>query len=324
MNTFGYKVGDKFPQINEKVLTTASNWGIGQALAEVAIFNVCENKIYGFIEHNNTVFVKLESPNYGGVNYWLTPITELVRLFGDKTVIKELPEKFYIVRGDRTPQNNKLWGAFIKWLNNKYNFRFDGDRDECYGISHGVVISGCMRNLTYIEPITLEEWGICVGDFTEKEIVGYKLIDDKYREAAMKITTQPSSTSWNENLKDYGWMFTYKSFTAEKLRDVGVLDLWFEPVYAQDNVINITLASGKELAITKEGVSTGNRLIPISEFIALKERIDSAVAMLNKLPDVGSHSTQVGLFHVTYLIGCVKITYNEISDIINKHKEVLA
>ncbi len=67
----------------------------------------------------------------------------------------------------------------------------------------------------------------------EKEIIGYKLIKPKYRQAAIEITGfYGDSERFIEymcketNVKDGNFV--------KNLKEAGVLDLWFEPVYKQE------------------------------------------------------------------------------------------
>lgn len=72
----------------------------------------------------------------------------------------------------------------------------------------------------------------------EKEIIGYKLIKPKYRHAAEAIVSQYDPyydfKKWDLNLEKDGDMFTKDSEQSKWLKEAGVLDLWFEPVYKQE------------------------------------------------------------------------------------------
>lgn len=72
----------------------------------------------------------------------------------------------------------------------------------------------------------------------EKEIIGYKLIKPKYRHAAEAIVIQYDPyydfKKWDLNLEKDGDMFTKDSEQSKWLKEAGVLDLWFEPVYKQE------------------------------------------------------------------------------------------
>jgi len=70
----------------------------------------------------------------------------------------------------------------------------------------------------------------------DNKLIGYKLKSnyDKYTKAASAIT---STANWEYNIPLHGIMFTHDSTNAKLLRDAGVLDLWFEPVYKEEDII---------------------------------------------------------------------------------------
>jgi hypothetical protein len=72
------------------------------------------------------------------------------------------------------------------------------------------------------------DWVLIKKEENMEQIIGYKLVKLEYKEAALKIA----------NLVDWGVSFrdktvdAYNPQTIAKLKKAGVLDLWFEPVYA--------------------------------------------------------------------------------------------
>ena len=73
----------------------------------------------------------------------------------------------------------------------------------------------------------------------EKKIVGYKLKEECqiYKEPALKICN--TIANWENSLKPYD-IDVYQKGYIDKLRNAGVLDLWFEPVYKEEYP-NITI-----------------------------------------------------------------------------------
>lgn len=75
---------------------------------------------------------------------------------------------------------------------------------------------------------------ITFEDFMEK-IIGYKLIKPEYEEA---VKAMISFNWWDlcakNNLSRHGWHFSTGSIIEKIMRDAGVLDLWFEPVYEKN------------------------------------------------------------------------------------------
>jgi hypothetical protein len=67
-----------------------------------------------------------------------------------------------------------------------------------------------------------------------KEIFGYKLVKEKYKESVKKILNAPkfpleSSPKLLDFKIDSEWYYL--------LKEAGVLDLWFEPVYKEDKTL---------------------------------------------------------------------------------------
>lgn len=70
----------------------------------------------------------------------------------------------------------------------------------------------------------------------EKKIIGYKLVKPEYEEAVKKIT---GYTKWDYvNLKDcegkHYIPVKFETACYDALKEAGVLDLWFEPVYEEE------------------------------------------------------------------------------------------
>lgn len=78
----------------------------------------------------------------------------------------------------------------------------------------------------------------------KKEIAGYKLKEgcEKYMNAIFAIVNECTESrslryraiwisEWSNVLNDYGFVFTKESETYNSLKEAGVLDIWFEPVY---------------------------------------------------------------------------------------------
>jgi hypothetical protein len=85
--------------------------------------------------------------------------------------------------------------------------------------------------------ITFEEFKEYVlkkeREMKEKELIGYKLIKPEYKEAALKLCKVCAFANY-ENY-DFG----ANSINQKNLKEAGVLDLWFEPVYKNDNPFKV-------------------------------------------------------------------------------------
>jgi len=98
-----------------------------------------------------------------------------------------------------------------------------------------------------------------LNHFNMKKIIGYKLKEDckQFEKAAGSIAFPDNINKTFLNLD--GCCFKSNSIVQEILKEVGVLDLWFEPVYEQQKE-TITLRSGWtsdsnfEIEVSKDGI----------------------------------------------------------------------
>jgi len=82
-----------------------------------------------------------------------------------------------------------------------------------------------------------------------KEIIGYKLSKPEYFKAASEIADD--TEQWNSNLQRDGWMFSNDCFNQNALKEAGVLDLWFKPVYKSEEVVIELGAPLRKFTISK-------------------------------------------------------------------------
>ena len=138
-----------------------------------------------------------------------------------------LPEKWVI---KVTPENKAIvneWKIKQEWKKSLF------DCDYPY-VSH----DGCGTSEYFINSKTLitfeefQQYVLKTEKTMEKEVIGYKLVKQEYKEVAMKITNCSDEIVWDNNLKSHGYLFSQGSVHSDKLKEAGVLDLWFEPVYA--------------------------------------------------------------------------------------------
>lgn len=78
------------------------------------------------------------------------------------------------------------------------------------------------------EVISVEEFKTKILKM-KREIIGYKLVKPEYRDAAFKLASEACLEREIENLK-----VSTHNLTIPKLKEAGVLDLWFEPVYEDE------------------------------------------------------------------------------------------
>jgi hypothetical protein len=103
--------------------------------------------------------------------------------------------------------------------------------------------------------ITLEQFQKYVlkkEETMKKEIiVGYKLIKRKYKDAVLKILDRINFTQTPELTQDW---------SINKIKEAGVLDLWFEPVYKKVEKV-IKMGDAFALKVNSEGIFHGTENI---------------------------------------------------------------
>ena len=88
----------------------------------------------------------------------------------------------------------------------------------------------------------------------QKEIIGYKLIKEDYYNAAIKLAPNCFFSGHK--------IFDKTAIAVKHWKDAGVLDIWFEPVFSnQEKIINI----GFDVKVTSEGIFHGSD--NITEFV---------------------------------------------------------
>jgi hypothetical protein len=161
------------------------------------------------------------------INNFKNPVTELTLEQWDNIVNKKnefvLPEKWIV----KVTEENKTvldgWkqkinpysdpaGLFNQYLNYKgYNDFLKSEYTE----------------------ITFEQFKkyVLKQDNMNKEIIGYKLVKPEYKEAILQIM---KACNWS----NYPMLDSYESSgSILKLKEAGVLDLWFEPVYKEEKTL---------------------------------------------------------------------------------------
>lgn len=141
--------------------------------------------------------------------------------------MKEFPKNNFAVKVEYNAREIIIY-LISKGFSNERNLIGDAGNDSYYSVKNGVIgmiftplPEGC-------EIFTLEELKKLDNKMEEKEIIGYKLINPEYEEAAKKIVD--SNISW----KDDKVNFTKNGVWYNKFKILGLLDIWFEPVYKEE------------------------------------------------------------------------------------------
>lgn len=170
--------------------------------------------------------------------------------------MEKLPKYFAIKRqGD-----NPLWMKYINWLNKRYDENYLGELDAYYGRrevfnSDTFVVEEVSQNVMVI---ALEQWDelLCVKfkntmmKQLEKEVIGYKFIKPEYKKAVECICGITNFKSF-EDYKLSSPLEILNSWERRisLLKEAGVLEQWFEPVYKskifQVGDFQITVENGR-------------------------------------------------------------------------------
>jgi hypothetical protein len=99
------------------------------------------------------------------------------------------------------------------------------EEEDYSGVNYYMVLANDIINL-YVTKIDKQAQPKEITN--EKLSVGYKLVKEEYRQAALRIIY-----SDDERINSDGELSITSGDAISKLRDAGVLDLWFEPFYNQ-------------------------------------------------------------------------------------------
>jgi len=131
----------------------------------------------------------------------------------------QLPEKWEILR---TPDNAKV---INDWMNRHHNaFGKDYVYEDLHGYVNNFNKTKCKEGFTEITFKQFKKY-VLKQDNMEKKLIGYKLVKPEMFEAAFIIIY--GNASGDSQLRD---VVIFEDYIT-KLKEAGVLDLWFEPVY---------------------------------------------------------------------------------------------
>lgn len=145
--------------------------------------------------------------------------------------------------------NSETAGAF----DNKY-VTYDGWNDD---------IPDDCKEITFEQ---FEKYVLNSKENMEKKIIGYKLIKPEYEQAAIEICKQNGSKDIDDLRNDPkdGCSILIFSKAEKWLKQAGVLDLWFEPVYEEEKP-NITI-NGHKAEFFDDYVKFGCAEIAVDHF----------------------------------------------------------
>jgi len=135
-----------------------------------------------------------------------------------------------------------------------------------------------------------------------QEIISYKLIKPEYKEAAENIMGH----KWSKDITNH--FIVLDEFCVKSLRNAGVLDLWFEPIYKKKELI-ISDSQGRTAKVEKDKLIVEDSEIYLKDLKLIRDRYD--------LIRIGNKGWYVQFVSATFNIGCWKnITLDDINNAI--------
>ena len=152
-----------------------------------------------------------------------TPIT-IEQFFSHvlkQETMKQLPEKWSV----KNDGSQLFKDRVISYLKKQYNDTYQGDSQNAYyGYNGKYTFASNTDESTTV--LTLTEF-INITEMKEKKILGWKLKDQKYAAASQQIVAYGINNEVD---------FKDGSYAHSQMKEAGVLDLWFSPVYKEDKV----------------------------------------------------------------------------------------
>lgn len=194
---------------------------------------------YGYKEIEGIIYIEAESKEYTGGVYFMIKESDIVRLAKEQGMIKEkfiLPEKWWVQSTEENYVDIYTWLRNNQMNNSSYTSLNNSDKNSPICFPAYYTFHQCKGNFTYTE-ITFDQFNkyVLKQDTMEKEIIGYKLKEDckQYVKAICRIE---GYQGFGESIRDCQPIYIIegkidRSNSFNRLKEAGVLDLWFDPVY---------------------------------------------------------------------------------------------
>lgn len=226
--------------------------------------------------------------------------------FKAKYMKEELPEKWIV------KPLSRQFKVVNDWAMSK-----SGKDYKNYQWHTGVAYDQDGMYKSYSDPtITFEQFNRLVLNQNKMKLIGYKLKNDKYKEAALKIIGVSDFSSSKYSFAD-------GSRSHELISEAGVLDLWFTPVYEEDKPLSkeYSLKSGYKLQIHKNG----DVIFSDGKFTVqnLKDLFPYSLG-IKKIYSftIGGFSIEPIISNTVYKIGCQEVSTQNMVDIVKIHQEL--
>jgi len=251
----------------------------------------------------------------------------------------EDPELFKTIQNSNFPFKDNQYGFYV----NCYYYPNQNDK-----LIHLYEIPKDYTEITFEQ---FKRYVLKSNDVNDKKVVGYKLTKPEYKNAVKQLLNEQwFDDNFDNNFKKHGWNFGNSSnehidennhVTVKDLKQAGVLDLWFEPVYelqykVDDWVLLSSNAGGygarpceisnKILQITKINLDDrpecggryyfGDDIRTVGKEIVRKatpEEIKQAIRPKSPVITINNYEAEYFDTHVKF--GCVRIDKRDIDNL---------
>ena len=226
---------------------------------------------FGYImspEINPETFILGEIKEYEGEIYYAFRESDIIKLYKEQNPEPAFPERWCI---KLTEENIKEVGGYYNKqtgsIDNTYTKCSSVDylRSHCHDCGKSIMDGKCHYNYRTAMPtkdfpeITTEQFIKYVLKKEERPIVSYKLKEQYVKscyDAVCKICN--GNFFFTDN-----FIMCRRTDSIKKLKDAGVLDIWFEPVYPIDYKVNdwvVILNTGSSLRDSVRGFFSGAKV----------------------------------------------------------------
>lgn len=200
---------------------------------------------------NNEIWIKADSINYIGNNFYLLKLSDLNNLTNNQMKEIDLRKDKYVVECRDINESTKVLNFIKNRTNDKWRCSYcinhlgDLDKDIQNNNYHYLIPKDC-KDYPLLQ---FKEWEKLYNkqyNKMEKKIIGYKLIKEEYKVAVNSI------------LDSIGNVLNYNNITVDPsthnlLKQAGVLELWFTPIFQEEEII-VSMNGQFDLKINQDGI----------------------------------------------------------------------
>lgn len=176
----------------------------------------------------------------------------------------------------------------------KIYYNIDNDKEDWGYSSYYTLVSKAKQNM--------------------KEVIGYN-IKSEYQSEVEIIAKTLSTHSRNVTLGAGQQVWMPAEGVADKAKKLGVLDLWFEPVYKSSEVV-VSLSKSRIATITSKTICTIT-LADVSKFLVHSDAISRVLTSLNGLASIAGYKPKFKEFE----LGCQTFTINDLQAVDKAFKD---